>query len=85
MCKLQLEKNKTKKQKQKRKVQERFYGNTLVNIYKFWNFDNRFLVGVGFKFLKLRCMLHVLLKHLLLLYLKKLIRTNNLLSLSTKT
>ena len=27
---------------------------SLVNIYKFWNFDNRFLVGVGFKFLKLR-------------------------------
>ena len=23
---------------------------TLMNIYKFWNFDNRFLVGVGFKF-----------------------------------
>ena len=37
----------------------------LVNMYKFWNFDNRFLVGVGFKFLKLRCMLHVLLKHLI--------------------
>ena len=28
----------------------------LVNIYKFWNFDNRFLVGVGFKILKLRYM-----------------------------
>ena len=27
--------------------------------------------GVEFKFLKLRCMLHVLLKHLLLFYLKK--------------
>ena len=53
----------------------------LVNIYKFRNFDNRFLVGIGFRFLKLRCMLHVLLKHLLLLYLKKLIRTNKLLSL----
>ena len=35
--------------------------------------------------LKLRCMLHVLLKHLLLLYEKKLIGTNKLLSLSTKT
>ena len=85
MCKLQLEKNKTKKRKQKRKVQERFYGKTIGEYIQIWNFDNRFLVGVGFKFLKLRCMLHVLLKHLLLLYLKKLIRTNNLLSLSTKT
>ena len=35
----------------------------LVYIYKFWNIDNRFLVGEGFKFLKLRCMLHILLKH----------------------
>ena len=33
---------------------------------------------------KLRYMLHVLLKHLLLLYLKKLIRINKLLSLSTE-
>ena len=57
----------------------------LVNMYKFWNFDNRFLVGVGFKFMKLRYMLHVLLKHLLLLYIKKSIRTNKLLPLSTKT
>ena len=37
----------------------------LVNIYKFKNFDNKFLFGVGFKILKLRCMLHVLLKFLL--------------------
>ena len=57
----------------------------LVNIYKFWNFYNRFLVGVVFKFLKFICKLHVLLKHLLLLYLKKLIRINMLLSLSTET
>ena len=56
----------------------------LVNVYKFWKFDDIFLVGVRFKFLKLRCLLHVLLKHLLLPYLKKLIRTNKLLSLSTK-
>ena len=68
----------------------------LVNIYKFWNFDNRFLIGIGFKILKLRYMLYVLLKrfffffeevllkHLLLIYLKKLIRTNKLLSLLTK-
>ena len=57
---------------------------TLVNIYKFWNFDNRFLVGVRFKFLKLRYMLHVL-KHLLLLcQKKKMIRTNKL-SLSIET
>ena len=42
-----------------------------IYIYKFWNFDNRFLVGVRFKFLKLRYMLHVLLKHLLILYLKE--------------
>ena len=35
--------------------------------------------------LKHRCMLHVLLKHLLLLYLNKFIRTNQLLSLSTET
>ena len=54
----------------------------LVNIYKFWNLDNRFLVGVGFKSLKLKCMLYVLLKHLLLLYLKKLTKTNRLLFLS---
>ena len=52
-----------------------------MNIYKFRNFDNIFLVVIGFRFLKLRCMLHVLLKLLLLLYLKKLIRTNKLLSL----
>ena len=69
----------------------------LVNIYKFWNFDNRFLIGIGFKILKLRYMLYVLLKRffffffeevllkpLLLIYLKKLIRTNKLLSLLTK-
>ena len=68
----------------------------LVNIYKFWNFDNRFLIGIGFKILKLRYMLYVLLKrfffffekvllkHLLLICLKKLIRTNKLLSLLTK-
>ena len=56
----------------------------LVNIYKFWNFDNRFLVGVGFKILKFRCMLYVLLKHLLLICLKKFIRTNKL-SLSIET
>ena len=36
------------------------------------------LVGVEFKFTKFGCMLHVLLKHLLLLYVKKLIRTNKL-------
>ena len=57
----------------------------LVNIYKFWKFDDRFLVGLGFKFLELRCLLHVLLKHIMLLYLNKLIRKNKLLSLSTKT
>ena len=34
----------------------------LVNIYKFWNFDNRFLIGIGFKILKLRYMFYVLLK-----------------------
>ena len=56
----------------------------LMNIYKFWNFDNIFLVEVGFKFLNLRCMLHVLLKHLILLYLKQLIKINKLLSLSTE-
>ena len=35
--------------------------------------------------LYLKCMLHFLLKQLLLLYLKKLIRTNKLLSLSIET
>ena len=47
------------KQKQKRGVQKGFYGKTIgeyiyIYIYKFLNFDNIFLVGVGFKFLKLR-------------------------------
>ena len=68
----------------------------LVNIYKFWNFDNRFLIGIGFKILKLRYMLYVLLKRfffffekvllkqLFLIFLKKLIITNKLLSLLTK-
>ena len=32
---------------------------TYIYIYKLWNFDNRFLVGIKFKFLKFRCMLHV--------------------------
>ena len=79
MLKLQLQ-NKKKKKKNvecNRDSLER----PLVNIYKFRNFDNIFLVVIGFRFLKLRCMLHVLLKLLLLLYLKKLIRTNKLLSL----
>ena len=53
----------------------------LVIICKFWNFDNIFLVGIGFKFLKLKYMLHVFVKILII----KLIRTNKLLSLSTKT
>ena len=44
----------------------------LLNIYKFWNFDNKFLVG--------KTMVHVLLIHLLLHYLKQLIRTDKLLS-----
>ena len=55
-------------------MQEGFYGKSerpSVNIYKFWNFNNRFLVGVGFKFLKLRCMLHILLKHLLFYLIKE--------------
>ena len=79
MHKLQLEK-KRKKVGYKKDFVER----PLVNIYKFWNFDNRFLVGVGFKILKLRCMLYVLLKHLVLICLKKSIRTNKLLSPSTE-
>ena len=62
---LKLQHEKKKKKKMKRDSMER---EILVNIYKFWNFDNRYLVGVGFKFQKLRCMLHVLLKHLLLLW-----------------
>ena len=56
-----------------------------IYIYKFRNFNNRFLIGVGFKILKLKCMLHVLLKYLLLLYFKKLIKTNKSLSLSIET
>ena len=79
MHKLQLQKK--KKVGYKKDSMER----PLVNIYKLWNFDNRFLVGVGFKILKLRCMLYVLLKHLLLICLKKFIRTNKLLFLSTET
>ena len=55
--------------------------NIYIYIYNFWDLDNRILVGVNFKFLKLKCMLHVSLKHF---YLKKLIKTNKLLSLSTK-
>ena len=58
---------------------------SLVNIYKFLNFDNKFSFRVGFKFLKVRSVLHVLFKHLLLLYLKKSIRSNKLLSLPTET
>ena len=41
-------------------MQKGFYGKSIGEyIYKFWNFDNRFLVRVEFKFLKLRYMLHV--------------------------
>ena len=67
MHKLQLQKK--KKVGYKKDSMER----PLVNIYKFWNFDNRFLVG--------KTMVHVLLIHLLLLYLKQLIRIDKLLSL----
>ena len=49
----------------------------LVNIYKYWNFDNRFLV--------MHLHMLILIKHLLLLYLKKLIRINKLMSLSIET
>ena len=59
--KLQLEKNKNFGCKKD------FMERPLVNIYKFWNFNNRFLVGVGFKFLKFRCMLHVFFKTLIVL------------------
>ena len=93
MHKLQLHKKKKKKVGCNKDSMER----PLVNIYKFWKFDNRFLIGIGFKILTLRYMLYVLLKrffffffwgsfikHLLLICLKKLIRTNKLLSLLTK-
>ena len=63
--KLQLEKNKNFGCK------EDFIERPLVNIYNFWNFNNRFLVWVGFKFLKLRCMLRILLKHLLFYLIKE--------------
>ena len=76
-CNYKIKKKKKKNVECNRDSLER----PLVNIYKFRNFDNIFLVVIGFRFLKLRCMLHVLLKRLLLLYLKKLIRTNKLLSL----
>ena len=79
--KLQLKKKKNKSMGCKSDSMEK----SLVNICKFLNFDNKFLFRVGFKFLKVRSMLHVLLKHLLLLYLKKPIRSNKLLSLPTKT
>ena len=46
--------NSKKTKKQKHGCKADFMGRPLLNIYKFWNFDNRFLVGVGFKFLKLR-------------------------------
>ena len=72
-----------------------YNSNIYIYIYKFRNFNNRFLyakqnnnrflIGVGFKILKLKCMLHVLLKYLLLLYFKKLIKTNKSLSLSIET
>ena len=57
-------KKQNKNKKQKCGVQERFYGKTIgehiyIYIYKLWNFDNIFLVGIKFKFLKFRCMLHV--------------------------
>ena len=71
-----------------------YNSNIYIYIYKFRNFNNRFLyakqnnnrflIGVGFKILKLRYMLYVLLKHLLLICLKKFIRTNKL-SLSIET
>ena len=57
---LQLEKKKQKQtNKQKCGVQEEFYGKNIgeyiyVCVCVFWNYDNRFWVGVGFKFLKLR-------------------------------
>ena len=36
-------------------MQEGFYGKTIGEyIYKFCNFDNRFLVEVGFKFLNFK-------------------------------
>ena len=67
MHKLQLQKKQKTKSGCKRDSMERPLVNIYIYIYiyTFWNFDNKFLVGVGFKFLKLRCMLHVLLKHLL--------------------
>ena len=61
LCKLKLEKKKKNKKNKNKNLgcKKDSMEKSLVNIYKFWNFDNRFLVGVGFKFLKLRCMLHV--------------------------
>ena len=51
MCKLQLEKKKQNKIVEcKKDSMER----PLDNIYKFWNFDNRFLVEIGIKFMKFR-------------------------------
>ena len=54
MCKLQLEKKKTKKQNKNVGCKKDSMESPLVNIYKFRNFDNRFLVGVEFIFLKIR-------------------------------
>ena len=83
--KLQLKKKKKKTKNKNTECKSDSMEKLLVNIYKFLNFDNKFLFRVGFKFLKVRSMLHVLLKHLLLLYLKKPIRSNKLLSLSIET
>ena len=77
MCKLQLEKKKTNKQKKNVGCKRDYMERPLVNIYKFWNFDNRFLAR--------KTMVHVLLIHLLLFYLKQLIRIDKLLSLSTES
>ena len=54
MCKLQVEKKKTKQKNKNVGCKKDSMKKPLVNIYKFWNFNDWFLVGLGFKFLKLR-------------------------------
>ena len=51
MCKLQLEK---KRKKKTMRYMKDSIERPLANIYKFGNFDNKFLVRIGFKCLKLR-------------------------------
>ena len=54
MRRLQLEKKKNKKINKNVRCKKDSMERPLVNICMFLNFDNKFLVGICFKFLKLR-------------------------------